>query len=269
VRLICHEDNKGLAASRNTGIRAAQGRYIAFLDGDDLWVLPAFVEKHVAVLESDSHIGVTFSRYAYMNEQGEPTGDAWHTRVREPTLRQMLHRNRAGSSFLARRACLFEAGLFNETLRSCEDYELWLRVLHNTPYSMRLVPDIFYLYRLHNASLTMDFSGFLRAADAVAAMVLRAMPDIPEKDVRRGQSESYRIASRRALANGRVELARNQIMAALRLYPPLPFVSLRAGLLLTLIMMQSAAPETWRRRLYGFAAVCWRTTSQLRGRLLR
>lgn len=51
LRYICHERSKGAQAARNTGIKAAQGQWIAFLDSDDEW-LPNKLEKQIQVLES-------------------------------------------------------------------------------------------------------------------------------------------------------------------------------------------------------------------------
>ena len=76
IRLIRKSVNEGAAEARNTGIDASAGRYIAFLDADDLWH-PDKLEKQVAFMEST---GAAFSFHAYEfgDENGAPTGKIVH-----------------------------------------------------------------------------------------------------------------------------------------------------------------------------------------------
>ncbi|HEY9298747.1 MAG TPA: glycosyltransferase family 2 protein, partial [Phormidium sp.] len=61
---IIRQKNRGLAGARNTGIRHAQGEYLAFLDGDDFWE-PEMLAKNIAHLESSPEVGVSFNRSAF------------------------------------------------------------------------------------------------------------------------------------------------------------------------------------------------------------
>ncbi|MEO1186284.1 MAG: glycosyltransferase family 2 protein, partial [Cyanobacteria bacterium J06636_27] len=72
IRII-HQANRGLPGARNTGIRHAQGDYLAFLDADDIW-LPEKLEKHVEHLNSSPTVGISFCYSAFINEQGNSTG---------------------------------------------------------------------------------------------------------------------------------------------------------------------------------------------------
>lgn len=132
---VIHQQNRGVSAARNAGIHAASGRYIAFLDDDDLW-LPHKLEKQIACLESNPNIGLVYSDMFCFNEygtlpatwsQGNPTPPApqcWLLFVRNfiPT-----------PSVVVRKECLDKVGLFDETLVTCEDYDLWLRILAKFP----------------------------------------------------------------------------------------------------------------------------------------
>ena len=72
VRVITQE-NRGLAGARNTGIRQAHGDLIALLDADDLWD-PRKIELHVAQLDADPALDVSFSASRLIDEHGHDIG---------------------------------------------------------------------------------------------------------------------------------------------------------------------------------------------------
>ncbi len=132
---VIYQENKGIAAARNTGIIAAQGHYIAFLDDDDLW-LPNMLEKQLACFESAPKIGLVYSDMFYFNDSGV-LPDKWTNVYTPPPVFEILAlfaRNFIpASTVVVRRECLEEVGLFDETLRFCEDYDLWLRIIEKFP----------------------------------------------------------------------------------------------------------------------------------------
>lgn len=62
------DQNSGAAVARNTAIDAAKGKYVAFLDSDDLWV-PTKLEKQVAFME-EHDVAFSFTKYLIIDEQG-------------------------------------------------------------------------------------------------------------------------------------------------------------------------------------------------------
>ncbi len=72
IRLIRKEKNEGAAKARNTGIALAQGRYIAFLDADDIW-FPDKLEKELAFMKQ-KHAGFAFTAYEFGDENAKGTG---------------------------------------------------------------------------------------------------------------------------------------------------------------------------------------------------
>ena len=72
IRLIRKEKNEGAAKARNTGIALAQGRYIAFLDADDIW-FPDKLEKELAFMKQ-KRAGFTFTAYEFGDENAKGTG---------------------------------------------------------------------------------------------------------------------------------------------------------------------------------------------------
>ena len=76
IRLIQNAENKGAAASRNAGIDAANGRYIAFLDADDVW-LPEKLEKELNFVK-ETGAAFAFTSYEFGDEEAKPTGRIVH-----------------------------------------------------------------------------------------------------------------------------------------------------------------------------------------------
>ena len=72
LHLIRKDRNEGAAKARNTGIAEAQGRYIAFLDADDIWH-PDKLEKEIAFME-EKHAGFAFTAYEFGDENARGTG---------------------------------------------------------------------------------------------------------------------------------------------------------------------------------------------------
>ena len=125
------QPNAGVSAARNHGLRLAQGRYLALLDSDDLW-LPAKTELQVAFLEVHPDFGMVVCDVERID------GDYHHIDVlrRRDTVREdgwvlrwILHNPAlVPASVLMRREVVDQLGGFDERLRTAEDLEFHLRV---------------------------------------------------------------------------------------------------------------------------------------------
>jgi glycosyltransferase involved in cell wall biosynthesis len=127
------QKNSGLAAARNAGLRAARGRFVALLDGDDLWE-PRFLETLVGMLRADAGLSVAYPNAVFLgspNFAGRLYQDVFP--VAEPvTFNRVLRREcYIFGSLVVRRGALADVGLFDESLEGlgAEDFELWLRML--------------------------------------------------------------------------------------------------------------------------------------------
>ena len=254
-RLTCiRQCNRGLAGARNTGLLAARGVYIGFLDSDDTW-FPEKGERHLEVMDKDSSLGLTFSHSAYLEQSGAPTGQLLISRCSQPTARDLIKRNHLGngSTFIMRRACLEMAGGFDEALRGCEDWEFCVRVAACTNFQLQLIPEVLTGYRLRQGSLSVSYDRFIPDGDLAVARFCRYVPDFSDADARRASAQNCRIASRKALSNGQIALSRTFFIKAFRRYPMLVLCDPRASALALIHLVSLPLPK--RNGMVVFQAV--------------
>jgi teichuronic acid biosynthesis glycosyltransferase TuaG len=124
VRLLRHERNGGPARSRDTAIAAARGRYVAFLDSDDLW-LPWKLERQLAYMRQTG-AAFTFTAYRRISADGHRTGRLIHvpSRLRYADL---LSRTAIATSTVVLDRQL--TGPFSMTITYYDDFALWLDIL--------------------------------------------------------------------------------------------------------------------------------------------
>ena len=138
--IIRHDQNRGGNAARNTGIRAASGEFVAFLDDDDTW-LPTKIERQVTTLQAaDNDVAVVFSGQQYIDGDGQvtnisqplPPGDFLTQLARSGTFGQF-------SSLMVRSEVFDTVGYLDERFPCLQDREFYLRLA--TQFSYEMVPD--------------------------------------------------------------------------------------------------------------------------------
>jgi glycosyltransferase involved in cell wall biosynthesis len=226
---IVRQANGGLSSARNTGIREARGTYIGFLDGDDLWRADK-AGAHVALMDSDPNIGFSYSGSEYLEENGNSAHRLLRPDTLHPSLHQMILRNHVGngSTPVVRRMCFEVAGNFREDLRSCEDYEMWCRILWMTDTVATGLQEPLTYYRLRKSSLSFDVDQFVGQADKALDIICASMREVPRGLIARARAEHYRIGARKAVIAGKMQPARKLLIHAFRLCPMMFLTDLRA-----------------------------------------
>lgn len=140
-RLIVNP-HRGPGAARNAGVQAAQGEWISFIDSDDLWLPNKLQVISDAIVE---HFEANFFCHSEQQIQKDGTRNlldygGWFDQFK-PLPSQLYQRNFLSTSAVTcRRNLLWESGLFDESLPSSQDYELWLRMSPSIrPYFVREV----------------------------------------------------------------------------------------------------------------------------------
>jgi glycosyltransferase involved in cell wall biosynthesis len=254
-RLTCiRQCNRGLAGARNTGLLAARGAYVGFLDSDDMW-FPEKAERHLEIMDQDPYLGLTFSYSAYLQQSGASTGQLLLSRCSRPTARDLIKRNHVGngSTFIVRRACLEMAGGFDEAIRNCEEWEFCVRVAACTNFQIQLIAEVLTGYRIREGSLSVSYDHFISNGDLAVAQFCRYVPDFSDADARRASSQNCRIASRKALSNGQIALSRALFIKAFRRYPLLVLCDPRAAALALIHLVSLPLPK--RNGMVVFQAV--------------
>jgi glycosyltransferase involved in cell wall biosynthesis len=125
---VFRQENKGVSAARNRGIAEASGRFIAFLDSDDLW-LPQKLSRQVEFFNTTPDALICQTEEVWIRSGVRVNPKKRHQKpsgmIFEPSLALCLV---SPSAVMIRRSLLEIVGNFDETLPACEDYDLWLRI---------------------------------------------------------------------------------------------------------------------------------------------
>jgi glycosyltransferase involved in cell wall biosynthesis len=132
IKYVC-QNSKGAAAARNTGIACAEGKYITYLDDDDV-IYPAHIETLVNFLQNSNYKIAYTDAYRILQEK---QGEKYITISKEVFHSQDFNREYflvasyiAIQSIMHEKACFEKTGYFDESLATHEDHDLWIRLSH-------------------------------------------------------------------------------------------------------------------------------------------
>jgi hypothetical protein len=136
------QENRGLSAARNAGILASTGALIGVLDADDMYE-PDYLSTLVPALQAAPDAAGIHCGYRFVDHENTPLPQVECRAVEADRLFGALLDGNflVPESMLLRRRCYDDVGLFDEALRSCEDWDVWLRVArtHHVLSSARIL----------------------------------------------------------------------------------------------------------------------------------
>lgn len=167
VQYVRHQQNRGLAAARNTGLGLADGDYVAFLDDDDEWK-PQRIERQVALLEDLTLTQRDLTGVVYcgveIRDQSGATLRIGHPR-NKGNLREAIIREGAStwpSTSLFSKAALKKVGGFDAKLRSSVDHDIWMSLAAHGFHAEAVDESLVVTYRLSFGRMTTDTSSRIR-----------------------------------------------------------------------------------------------------------
>lgn len=158
VRYIRHEKCQGACAARNTGLAAANGEIIGFLDDDDEW-LPEKVEKMLPSF-ADPEVGLVYSHCQFTDDSNSEVhvkDFECHTGYVYDELLSVVNFIGSTSFPLLRKKAVIEAGGFDILMQSSQDLDMWIRVAEN--YKVDFVDAVLNNYHVHTGDrITTNFT---------------------------------------------------------------------------------------------------------------
>ncbi len=208
--IYIYKNNGGTPSAYNLGISAATGRYIAFIEQDDIW-MPKKLSQQIEFLDKHTSFGMVYSPvYLLREEITSKQSDINHQDMEgEYGFKEFFIKNRIlnCSSVLLKREAIQKAGMFRTDLKLAFDYDLWLRVSAHFKIRNLGVPMV--KYRIHEDNLSKD-DDELAAAEGQLYSLLHWISDKEkinevgrEKFMDRILESYHRVAWDHALNNNR------------------------------------------------------------------
>ncbi len=153
------QENRGLSPTLNRGIQLARGEYFNFLPSDDAF-LPEKLEAQLKAFEEGENTGLVFSYHLVVDSEGKEVKDDpivdWFTApygTKEEIFPVLFERDfLSAPTALIKMECFKKVGLFDESLKTAQDYDLWMRILKY--YDLQLIKRPLLKLRWHGANLT-------------------------------------------------------------------------------------------------------------------
>jgi GT2 family glycosyltransferase len=239
-------ENGGLPVARNRGIARAMGEFITFIDADDLWT-PDKLELQLAALQQHPEAGVAYSWTLVMDEKGEGFYPGKSVSFEGNVYPQLLLSNfiASGSNVMLRREAITSVGEFDPTLRSCEDWDYWLRVA--ALWSFVVVPKYQILYRQSSGAMSSKVEVMEKNLLIVHERAFQAAPPELQFLKNHGLANIYLFVTQLCLthvssATG-AQQAREKLQKAIRLRPQFLLNKQALIFLLKLLLIGVLSPK--------------------------
>ena len=214
IRYLRHETNKKEAMSRNTGLRAATGDYIAFLDDDDEWVADK-LKLQVELLEnSPPEFGGVYTGCVTVDRKSGSVVGGVRPEKRGNIFDDMMVKNWVGtpSTVLFKKQCFTQVGLFDETIAFGVDYDMWIRIA--SKYQLDYIAEPLVKYYIQSDRLSTNHELVIRGLENQITKYGSLF-----RKSSKGLSRRYRIIGTLYCYTGDLKKGRKALLRAIRTNP--------------------------------------------------
>jgi glycosyltransferase involved in cell wall biosynthesis len=187
-----YQKNSGISCARNTGIKSAEGDFIAFLDHDDLW-LPEKIEEQVKYFLDNPQEVFVHSSIKYINHKGELIiPDSYWCELKinnsvENIKEILMHYAMFPSTMMIKKRVFEEFGYFDPDFVNCQGYELCLRIAKK--YRLGYLDEPLVLYRISDGSHSNDPIRFdyyrIKVVETFLSKHKNIYKDIKRRDIKK------------------------------------------------------------------------------------
>lgn len=144
IRLV-NQENMGVSAARNVGLREARGKYIVALDGDDI-IAPQYIEKTLKMFSEENDTDVAYTQWGFFGVNDKAP------ELKYMGYRQLLVNNTVYCSAMYRREDALRIGGYDENMHTgFEDWEFFIRLLDEHSKVVQ-IPETLFFYRIKDVS---------------------------------------------------------------------------------------------------------------------
>ncbi|MFH1666478.1 MAG: glycosyltransferase [Elusimicrobiota bacterium] len=213
LKYVRVEERKGPASSRNTGLRLARGKYIAFQDDDDYWRKDKLQKQVVALEKNPASFGLAYSgvwRSKNGRKKYSPAGR--NVKYTGNLYKRLLRGNFITIHVLVKRECFEKLGYFDENLPALEDWDMWLRM--SGEYDFFYIDDPLTVCRETANSVNSNWRNTVNATK----MIVKKYSGVLRRHKKTLSHHSFRIG-KILVKNGEVEEGIKNIFDAIGVYP--------------------------------------------------
>ncbi len=158
IKLFCLEKNQGPAVARNHSIKNAKGRFIAFLDADDIW-MPEKLSTQVNILAKKEY-DICFSSYSQIDEKGDELG------IKVNAIEHLSFQKLLKNNYIGNLTGIYDASIlgkiYNPELKKRQDWCLWIEALRRSKKPAYGIQKVLAKYRIRQDSISKNKFSLLK-----------------------------------------------------------------------------------------------------------
>lgn len=151
IKFLMNSRRRGPSGTRNTGIYAASGQWISFLDDDDIWLTKKLESLHMKIQDLEKNVGIIYTGFAYYDFDRKEMLQIVMPEKQGYIQDELLYKNHIGTLSVVsiKRNALKEAGGIDEKMSVGEDFDLYVRIAGK--WKVSLIKNVLTYYRASNA----------------------------------------------------------------------------------------------------------------------